>query len=454
MQLTQLLQTDGFEAAKELVSQSIATSDDIRLRYGWAKPIFEQTTEKYIADALAAEPAKRIYKINPLSENLGIAGQLLETAIARQDAIYDLEISALNAVIEDLVFNETAASQQKIAEANLEAALAQYAHDANSATPADVGKMFDLQHSTNAFRAASRSAKGGALNLAERVAFLREQQAETVRSIYERLMSVALVLPSSGLGRPTPLPPWKADAGLDNLRGLAKWIKDGIKSVERNIANETVVDVVFSTSSTGLHLYDANDGPLSASDLAVRIGQPGYDEFKFDFDRALIASIASLTGNWRFRLLSVGVSFVFDEDFDKVTAAITNGGDITGENAKREILRDWRSRLRLALQILPPRQRGTMADGNASEEWGYPALLLYDSVGAATAPELASMTLVYPDKMLNLNPIGRWYVSMSSTSKTPQNLTGDISDRPFGTKTKMANVTGLIFCFRLAAAAA
>ena len=91
-----------------------------------------------------------------------------------------------------------------------------------------------------------------------------------------------------------------------------------------------------------------------------------------------------------------------------------------------------------------------MADGNASEEWGHSKLFLYDVVGAAGAPELAGMTLVPPDRMLNLNPIGRWTVSVSSSAKTAQTLTGSITDRPFGAGTNMANAVGLIFCFRVA----
>lgn len=450
MQLQTLLATDGLESAKALVSQSIATSEDIRLKYGWAKPVFEKTTEKFIRESLDAEPAKRIYKINALSENLGIAGQLLELAIARQDAIYGLEIGALNAIIDDLIFNETAAAQQKVAETNLAAALAQAPGGQDAASAEDIDQMFQIQRSTNAFRAASRSNVGGALNFAERVEFLREQQAETVRSIYERLLSVVLVLPSSALGKPQPLPEWKADGGLTNLRRLAKWIKDAIKSVERNIANETTVDLIFSTAMTGIHLYDGNDQPISSGDLLNRIGERGFDYFKFDFDRDLIAAMANITGSRRFRLLSAGIGVVFDEDLDKVKAAISSGSDITAENAKRELLRDWCGRVRMGGLLIPPRQRGTMADGNASEEWGHSYIQLLDVIRATATPDLSNMTIIDPNKMLNLNPIGRWTIAVNSSAKTAQNLDALIYANPFGTNTKMTNVVSLIFCFRVA----
>lgn len=450
MQLQALLSTDGLDSAKALVSNLIATSDDIRLKYGWAKPIFEKTTEKFIKDSLVAEPPKRIYRINPLSENISIAGQLLELAIARQDAIYGLEISSLNAIVDDLVFSETSASQQKIAEANLGAALAQAPGNGGTVSADDIKQIFDIQRSTNAFRAASRLNVGGALNFAERVEFLREQQAETVRSIYERLLSVMLVLPSSGLGKPQPLPQWQADGGLVNLRKLAKWIKDAIKSVERGISNETLIDLTFSTAMAGIHLYDGNDQPISSTDLVNRIGAGSFDDFKFDFDWDLIVRIANVSGPRRIRMIAAGVGVVFDEDLDKIKAAITNGTDITAENAKRELLRDWRSRLRMGGLVVPPRQRGTLADGSASEEWGVSRIVLFDSISATATPDLSNMTMIDQSKMLNLNPIGRWTVSFNPFAKTAQDLTALVYDKPFGTNTKMTNVLGLIFCFRVA----
>jgi hypothetical protein len=450
LQLATLLETDGFEAAKMLVSQSIVTSDDIRTRYGWATPIFEKTTDQFIAEALATEAPKRIYKINPLAENLGMTGQLLDLAISRQDMIYGLEMSALNSVIDDLVFSETVESEEKIAKSGLKATLAQYAEGPEDATSDDVAKRYSNQRSVNAFRASSRSVKGGALNLAERITFLREQQAETIRTIHERLMSVVLVLPSSGLGRPERLPTWNSEGGLDNLRALAKWIKAAIKSVERNIANENIVDVAFSTSMSALRLYSISDAAITSAELTASLADANYDDFKFDFDRTLIAALVNVTGDRRFRLLSVGVAFLFDDDLQALTIAMAAGGDISKENTKREILRDWRARMRMSVQVLPPRQRGTMADGNGSEEWGYSKILMHDVIQAATIAEIGGMTLVNPEKMLNLNPIGRWTISIAGWAKTVNNLTGTLNQRPFGDVTKLFNPIGLIFSFRLA----
>jgi hypothetical protein len=444
-----LLSANGLEAAKLVVTQAIATSNDVRMRYGWAQPIFAKNTETAIADALAAEPARRIYKINPLSENLSAAGQLIDLAIARQEAVYGLEIAALNAVTEDVVFNETVDAQERIAQTALAASIGQ-AGAGSAANADDVSKIFSTQRSMQQLRASGRSVAGSALNLAERVEFLREQQAETVRSIYERLMSVELVLPSSGLGRPKPLPTWNGLAGLNNLRNLAKWTKDAIKSVELALSSEQQIMVCFSTASPALKLYDANDAPLSQTDLIGKIRNPGFDDIKFDFDQTLIKALISYENSKSYRILAAGAAVVFDEDFDKVKSLISSSSPVTDENAKREIIRQWRNSLRFGLKVVAPAQVGTLADGNPSRSWSPARIELDNLVTAANVTDLSQMTNLPTDRVANLNPLGRWIVSVNDLARSPSAISNRLSDRPFGANTKMSDAIGIVFVFRLA----
>lgn len=448
---TNLLAAKGLEEARKVVSQAITTSPDFAKRYGWTKEIFERTTEQVVEDMLVSEPPARIYKINPLSENLMAAGQLIEAAIQKQDQIYAMEVSAIETVIEDSVFEITYDEELRLAQTGLNANLALAANAPDNASANDVDRVFSMKRAMRNFRLASRSVKGSPLNLAERIVFLREQQAEIVRSIYERLMSVILVLPSSALGQPKPVPKWQADFGLDNLRQLARWVKNSIKSVERSLTEERTLNIVFSTHTRGLKMYDASGSSLEEFKLSDMLKAGGYDDFKFEFDRTLVASMTGFSNYRYLRVLSAGVAVVFDDYSRQVNEMMSNTASIAEENTKRELALKWREQLRFSLKIALPPQQGKMADTSLSERW-QPARIEMDSmVPVATRCDMAAMANLPTDKVLNANPFGQWVVSVSDYAHRVNKPDSRLSDlRTIAPQSQLFDIQGLIFSLNVA----
>jgi hypothetical protein len=356
LEIEALTAATNLQAAKDIIKASIAQSTEVNAKYGWAAPIVNETTEQYIGRQLTDQPPASIHKVQPLSENLNLAGAAIEQALARQERIYELEIAAVNAILDDLAFEATSEASFKIAVASLKADAAQYPQTANDPTESDVRTLFDTKQKIFDLKVASRSTKGSALNLGERVAFLRTFQADTIRTIYERLAPARLCLASSGLGKPKKLPAWDPKGGLDNLRNLALWVRDAIRSVETSLPRERVTNVWFASYEDGVRCYDTNDVPLSKTDLLGRLATPGYDDIKFDFDQTLIDTRIAYRGFKYARLVGAGVGIVFDEDFDQIRTLVQNSGDVSSANARREIIRDWRNRLRFAVKLAPPMQ--------------------------------------------------------------------------------------------------
>lgn len=445
-----LVNTASIDDAKMVIRNVFETDPAQQTHYSWLLPVATDTTEAYIARLLTQDPPKLIYRIQELSENIRYASMHLDQALGRQDKLYELEIGAINTLIDDMVFDQNGERDERIALSNLRAVLSTAPANADNATEADIRSIYSTKRDIVAAKRQYRNAKGSALNVGDRIDFLRALQADTVRSMYERLLAVRLCMASSGIGKMPPVPTWSETAGFDNLRNLALWTRQAIRKVELAEPNERLVTLTIGTHDWTMQCYDANGQPLSKDDIIQRLMSPGYDDIAFVVDQALIKNKLAYSNYKSVRTVAMSVGVAFSEDEAEVKRLILGtGADMVLASARRDLIKEWRNRLKFGLRIVPPVQ-SALHDAGESATWQPVRIELDDEVGVAASVGVGSLYAVPARDVLNVNPLGRWVVSVNPSARTPHALSGTLSERPFGTDNVLANVAGIVFSLKLA----
>lgn len=440
----------SLEDARAIIQATVSSNPVAAADYSWLIPVSKDTTEAFIGRDLAANPPKKVFAVQDLSGNLQVASMHLDQALNRQDKLHDLELSAVNALIDDLVFDKSSERDERLAISGLRAMLKDLPDAPGNATEADVHQLHGIRRDVVNARRQYRNVKGSAMNLGERIEFLRALQADTVRSIYERLISVRLCLASSGIAKMPPIPAWNSESGLDSLRQLALWSRRAIRQVEGMLPAERTVTLTTGTHDPNLKCFDTNDQTLSKADILDRINRPGFDDIKFDFDQALIKAIINYTNTKNVRLIGMSVGMVFDEDEAELKRLLeTEDAKMTLLTARRELAREWRSRQRFGIKILAPVQTAAFDNGEILT-WAPERIELDDEVASASVLGFGNQSLVPQPLIQNLSPLGRWVISLNSFSKTPSKPRAVISDYAAGTTHPLVRITGLIISFKLA----
>lgn len=437
-------------AARTIIQAAINSNPATAADLAWLLPVSKDTTEGYIGRDLAANPPKQVFLIQDLSGNMQAATMHLDQALNRQDKLHELELAAVNSLIDDLVFDASSERDERLALSGLRAVLHDLPTSADNATEGDVQQLHQLRRDVVNARRQYRNVKGTAMNLGERIEFLRALQADTVRSIYERLISVRMCLASSGIAKLAPIPAWNSASGLDSLRQLALWSRKAIRMVEPALSDEIAITLTTGTHDINLNCFDANDQPLSKSDIIGRINTRGFDDIKFDFDQTLVKALINYSNPKSIRLVAMSIGVVFEDDDAELKRLLeTEDSKMALLTGRRELAREWRNRQRFGARIKPPPQTAAF-DGGEILSWSPDRIELDDEVACAGALGIGNLSPVPQSQVQNLSPLGRWTVSFNGYSATPFQPRAFISDRTAGTVYPLVKIAGLIMSFKLA----
>jgi hypothetical protein len=132
--------------------------------------------------------------------------------------------------------------------------------------------------------------KDSPLNYNERVKFLRELQADSIRAVYERLESARIGLAIAGIAKLRKIPAWTSQpSGV--LGELVKWMREALRSLEVSEVSEFPMTLVISSlAETDEGLFKVNGRALSEYWFAgpQDLLKEGDDNFTFEFSEKFL----------------------------------------------------------------------------------------------------------------------------------------------------------------------
>lgn len=429
------------DEARTVIADGFDGDSDISQKYSWAHEVVYKTTGAVVADFLIANPANVRFPYNQLNDNLRQAGNQLEQCLARQDAIFQLEAGCIAAVIDAL-------NSDRIIE--IERVLATNEARANAGavsgnTQVDVGllvdRKFDIKREVFDYQQKLFSAKGGALNYNERVQFLRQLQADSIRSVIERLESVRVGFAMAGIAKLAKVPTWQVESSRV-LLDMVLWIRGALRSLETFSMSEYPVTLTLTTANDPEFFLDAAGQPLTSAKIVDMLKAGGFDKLSFKFTDDTVKKQTAWSNSKSIRLVSFGIGVAMGSDLGTQIDTIDDKDRRDKMAALSNELRRWRANKRLGARIIPPLQ---VAEWNGGErtEWRPNEVLLDGVVPIAESVDAAALAGLPTSVCANLNPVGVWSITIIDRMVDPNSMVLLSGDRWAG-QHSWANVAGFV----------
>lgn len=439
-----ILASGTLDDARLEIARAFDIDADLKARYAWSHQAIYETTTAFIAAHLALNPPDFRHRYNQINENLRAAGNQLEQCLARQDAIFQLEADCISAVIDALNSDRVFAIEAALLTSEAKANAKQIGADLPDAGQ-QVADKFEIYRKVFDFKQKFYSAKGGTFNYNERILFMRQLQADSIRSLIERLQSARVGLAGAGIVKLPKVPEWKADAA-NPLLDMVLWMRGALRQMETFSEKESLISFVLNPHHA--YLATAEGAALTKEQVIEKLRAGGEDPFTFWLDKSRIESRTGLTGIKSIRVVAVSVGVVFGRSDQEFHESINDKDKRDRLAALDSAGRAWRSRNRFSVRIQPPAQRAELA---ASEviEWKPDQALLDSSVPVCDVVDPADMAGVPAELCANLNPQGTWKIAIRDDQINSE-WTTTVSGPNFADVSEQTKIKGLTLLFTVA----
>jgi hypothetical protein len=119
------------------------------------------------------------------------------------------------------------------------------------------------------------------------------------------------------------------------------------------------------------------------------------------------------------RLVSMSVGVIYGHYFDAIYRDMDDRDKREKAIALDSTGRQWRSELRFSLRLQPPNQKADLGGGELID-WAPKKVFLDTSVPVAEVADPASMASLPSSSCGNLNPAGKWLISVLDTMIKPE----------------------------------
>lgn len=436
-----VLSATSLEDARQVIADAFDADDDIRDKYDWSDAAINHTTGQFVAEFLAKYPPSFRYPYNQISENLRVAGSHLEQCLNRQDAIFQLESSCLSAVIDALNSDRVFHIDQTL---ETYASLAD-ARNAGAVGMPDVGQQlvdkYAIRRSVFDFQQKLFRGKGSALNFNERITFLRKLQADSLRSIYERLETARIGLAMAGISIMRKVPVWDA-ANPATLLELVLWMREALRGMDLHTTTEYPVTISIDTQRDAEFFQSPVSGFLTSAQIAASLQSGGFDVLLFHFSDEVVKKRTAWPKSKSVRLAYFSIGIVFGSNLKAIIDASANKDERDRLSALASEFRNWRSTLRLGARITPPPQIAQFETGEKIE-WQPNGILLDELVPVTESVDAGALASIPTSVCANLNPVGTWRISVNDK----MTVAGDelpLSKSPWENVHDWATVKGIV----------
>lgn len=442
-----ILSAASLDDARAALAAGLNSDDDVKARYQWAHKAVFETTVGYIAAYLAANPPQVWLRYNQIAEHVKVAGNQLEQCIERQDQLFELEASCISAVIDSLnadrVFEIDRALETTSALADSRAA-----QQPDTGVAERVRAKYEIRRKAFDYRATFYQAKGGALNFNERIAFLRRLQAESMRTIHERLFALRVGLGIAGIAKLKAPPAWNADnPGL--LMDLVLWLRGAMQAMEKQTYLEYPIVISFSSLQQAAAFENAAGVAYTNDGLKAALRTGGWDDIYFNLTPALIQSRTSIGDIRSARLISLSMGVVSGANYTGIIDVIDDKDKRDREIALATQIKTWRALFRVGARVTPPNQKVKFDDDGLDINGPQRDIYLDEQLPVSEVSDPDGLCALPSDRVANLNPFGRWRMAVLDRMSR---AIGDIklSETWWNGAHSWANVDGLIVTVNLA----
>lgn len=313
MSLFNQLRTLGlFHDVRTRLGLELENEEKFREQYSWMKSATKRGDDA-VGELLTTKFKKR-HQLNPalFESHLSEASALLDVCLARQARLTTLEAECINTALAYLSADELRPGTTAISKIFVESARIRAGGDP-AQIKVDLG-VLDGQDFINAslreLRIKMHSASGHPLNFGEQIDRLRELQADSIRSIHEKLTAADVGVLGAGIVKassPGPMPEWDRESD-DNLHRLIVWTRHLIRNYELGRSRELTYTKLVFLSEAYAPTTAIADPAVKLAEFRKLLTQAGRKTipFKFNEDRP-----------GTHRIVGIGAALVFENNFNE-----------------------------------------------------------------------------------------------------------------------------------------
>lgn len=382
----------------------------------WARCVLIENTDSIIQTYLEGYPSDELPP-SALSENLKILTRYLEQSLARQDVIHSIEEKCLGCVVEVKSAFEQISLENQINRYNI-SHIDSASNEIEPALEAS-SRLSAIRDERMRFKISQFSAPNGAMNFNERLDFLRNFHAESIRVIYQRADLVVSILKNLGWG--VSLAPRWNDLGPRKLFNLAKWCRDIIRMIEDYFLSEFRTSIYIPTTIYSEYFTDMNGQALSSEQIkGMFTGERNFSDiikcgFKLNIDLDLLES-CGLYDAGQVRFISLSLGMIFGDDFSNTINYVDFANTpedmrdklVSRELNKREVFRSNLLKNRYTAYVRPPESNVIVNGITTNHTFGNIALI--DSVAPTFDLENTYSIPITSQRISDISPVGTWEI--------------------------------------------
>lgn len=449
VEVSDVLAATSIEDARAKLLAAFTDEPAFDTEFAWASEALKKTTAQVVDNLLGdTYPPLSWPRPNRISENIAEAGNVLEQCVARQDRLFELESACITAVIDSMSAKQAIGHDETmdVAAASANAIAAKLLVE--EAVSAARGKAA-LRRDALRFRTNFYSVPGGALNFNERIALLRDLQAQGVRDVLERLRALRTGLAITGIAKLAPVPDWIANG--QPLTALVQWLRRAARAIAKAGAAERSITLSISSAKEPGLFRTLAGHPLPAN-LADISDSKGVIAINLDFNAATLQRFCSDVTPKSARVQSVALGLIFGGNEEG--PGLLNSDDPTRAgfaHTRDAYLRRWRAQKRLAVRAMAPEQKATFDDGT-TVGWTPPEIRLGERGVATETVDAADMCMLPVEHFTSIHPSGRWQLSVINTLRDPHgsmSFVAGADDRPPEMSWAHLQFMGFVLTFNL-----
>lgn len=439
MDITNLLEQTNLTQIKIAMANELKEANLWAAQFSWIEAA-TISTDRFVFAYLAKNMSQTLPDLaegafDPCmyDEHINDASSSLDSCIARLKEIHQLESDALSSVLDYMLAESIQPGALALAKVSLKAARKQGGATLVDADDGVLEAQDKLQSLARNTRMSMHRATGHALNYGERINFLRELYADSIRSVYERLSTARVGLVAAGFALTAPLPKWDAESSA-NLLNLINWTRAAIRKHDVAQRKEKTYTKVFRVG-------DIYPGGLPA--LQTMLGQLS-PATKRDIVFSITPAQFGVQGTHRILKLAVALSFAGD------SAEFMAGLGSPEARSTASYIQSWhrvrRPEMTFPATIRLPTQsaafQGDMFTWTKEPIRLESEIVTWDGLGGKYADSVRQYR--------NANPIGEWTISFDGNVPLSDGAGGPIGSLKVGQNFVLWNIADVVIQMQIA----